>query len=199
MLEWYFKIKWKFEHKNFEFYDQLIGDRKKIFDVGCGYGYLSYFLYFRNPERKITAVDYDDQKIELAKNGYDVKDHIIFESCDITTFTIPTSDVIFYNDVLHYLSREEQTSLLHQSVQALEQDGILIIRDGVTDYNERHEKTLKTEKYSASIIGFNKKIKDFDFFSIDFIKKFAEKNKLRYEMIEQSQKTSNVLFILRKI
>lgn len=199
LLEWYFKIKWKFEHQNFEFYDQLIGDRKNIFDVGCGYGYLSYFLYYRNPERKITAVDYDVEKIELAKNGYDIKEHITFESCDITNYNIPASDVIFYNDVLHYLSRKEQIALLMLSVDALEDDGLLIIRDGVTDYNQRHETTLKTEKYSASIIGFNKKIKEFDFFSIDFIKDFAEKNKLRYEMIEQSQKTSNVLFILRKI
>ena len=39
---------------------------------------------------------------------------------------------------------------------------------------------------------------EFDFLNIEFVKSFAKKFSLDYEMQEQSSKTSNVLFILRK-
>jgi 2-polyprenyl-3-methyl-5-hydroxy-6-metoxy-1,4-benzoquinol methylase len=51
VLEWYFKIKWNLESKNYAFYNHLIGDRKNILDIGCGYGYLSFYLHYKNAER----------------------------------------------------------------------------------------------------------------------------------------------------
>ena len=43
-LEWYFRVKFKFEKDNFQLIDNLIGERQKIYDLGCGYGFLSYFF-----------------------------------------------------------------------------------------------------------------------------------------------------------
>jgi len=198
LLEWYFKIKWKFEAKNFDLYNQLIGDRLKILDVGCGYGYFTYFIHYKNKERQVIGLDYDSEKIEIAKNAYNITENITFKSTDITTFNIPERDAIFYNDVLHYLSEKEQLEVLTKSVNALSENGVLVIRDGITDLEKRHKTTLKTEKYSTNILGFNKKTREFNFFSIEFIKNFAFKHKLDFEMKEQSKKTSNVLFILTK-
>lgn len=198
LLEWYYKIKWNFEAKNFDYYNQIIGDRLNIVDVGCGYGYFSFFLHYKNRNRKITALDYDQEKIDIAQNSYRKNDNLQFLATDITAFKFAMTDVIFYNDILHYLSEEEQTLVLNNAVNSLNENGILIIRDGITDLNKRHETTLKTEKYSTNIVGFNKKTRDFNFFSSAFIKEFAEENNLDYKMEEQSQKTSNVLFILTK-
>ena len=92
-----------------------------------------------------------------------------------------------------------QKKVLIDTVNSLNDKGILIIRDGITDLEGRHLKTLKTERYSTNIIGFNKKTRDFNFFSSKFIADFALEHKLSYEMKEQSEKTSNVLFILKKI
>ena len=198
LLEWYFKIKWRFEAKNYMHYDELVGERKKILDVGCGYGYLSFFLHYRNPEREIKGLDYDDEKINVAKNSFNKNDKVTFESIDITTYKFDKRDVIFFNDVLHYLSEEEQITVINKAAESLEENGFIIVRDGITDMKKRHDLTLKTEKYSTNIIRFNKKSRDFSFFSSSFIQELAKKNNLSYEMVEQSQRTSNVLIILRK-
>lgn len=197
-LEWYFRVKWRFEKKNFEYYDDIIENRKTIIDVGCGYGYLSYFLQYRDEGRTITGIDYDEEKIEVANNSYNLKNITNFISADIVGYEFSKSDVIIFNDVLHYLPLNDQEEVLNQANKSLNENGILIIRDGVTDYGDRHQETLKTEKYSTQIIGFNKSERELSFHSSEFFKSFSSKNNLSFELIQQSQKTSNVLFVLKK-
>src|SRR5690606_35519950 len=35
VLEWYVRVKWGMERRNFDFYNQLIGSRRRIVDAGC--------------------------------------------------------------------------------------------------------------------------------------------------------------------
>ena len=42
----------------------------KILDIGCGYGFMSYMLHFTSPEREITGIDYDEEKIETANHCF---------------------------------------------------------------------------------------------------------------------------------
>jgi len=198
ILEWYVRVKWKFERSNFEMYDSLIGDRERIFDIGTGLGYLSYYLHYRNESRIITGIDYDEEKIALAQNGYDKTDNLLFEKGDARSIEYSETDVIFFNDVLHYLRKEEQFRVLKKATDALNKNGIMFIRDGISDLNGRHNVTKKTEKYSTKLIAFNKTTNDLSFFSSKEIFQFAKENNIECEMIEQSKKTSNVLFILRK-
>ncbi|TLV03567.1 trifunctional MMPL family transporter/lysophospholipid acyltransferase/class I SAM-dependent methyltransferase [Dyadobacter luticola] len=198
VLEWYFKIKWRLESKNFTYYNELIGDRKHILDIGCGYGYLSFFLHYKNENRIIIGVDYDEEKIQIAQNSYNKTEHLEFVYQDIMTMDISRQDVIFLNDILHYLSREKQVTLLNRCAAALNPGGILFIRDGITDLREKHKNTQKTEALSTGLFSFNKKEEEFSFFSSQDIKNFAERQQLGVEMQEHSSNTSNVLFILRK-
>ncbi len=198
ILEWYIRVKLIFERKNFEFYDELIADRKIIYDIGCGYGYLSYYLHYRNNQRNIVGIDYDEDKIEIAENGYDKNQNLKFICGDVREISLNNADAIFYNDVLHYLTLEEQLEVLRKSVEALNENGVLFIRDGITDLEGRHQTTEKTEKYSTKIFNFNKITNHLSFFSSKDISMFAQKMNLSFEMIEQSKKTSNVLFILKK-
>ncbi len=198
-MEWYVRVKWKFEQENYNFYDSLIQDRKRIYDVGCGLGYLSYFLHYRNPEREILGVDYDDDKIIFAQNGYDKTDKLQFLASDAREFDITNADVVFYNDVLHYMTFEQQLEVLHKTVDNLNENGIILIRDGITDVSDRHGVTQVTERFSTTIFGFNKTSEALCFFSSEDIFKFAKERNLTYELLEQSEKTSNVLFVLRKI
>jgi 1-acyl-sn-glycerol-3-phosphate acyltransferase len=198
VLEWYVRIKWKLESKNYENYNAIIGERNKVLDVGCGYGYFSLYLHYKNENREITAIDYDEEKIEIAENAFDKNDNLKFIYADINEITIAQQDVIFINDVLHYLPEKNQLDFLEKCNHALTQNGIIIIRDGITDFTERHSKTKLTELFSTKVFKFNKKNNEFHFFSSEFIKSFALKNGLIYEMREQSNKTSNVLFTLKK-
>ena len=196
--EWYVRIKWRFERKNYDYYNSLIDDRKRIYDIGCGLGYMSYFLHYSNVDRFITGVDYDQDKIAIAQNGYDKTENLNFCIGDVRSYTIENADVVFYNDVLHYLTLNQQMEVLNDTVDALNDNGIIFIRDGITDMSSRHGITETTEKYSTSIFGFNKTTESLSFFSSEDIYKFAKKRDLKCEMIEQSQKTSNVLFVLSK-
>ncbi|HKR03789.1 MAG TPA: 1-acyl-sn-glycerol-3-phosphate acyltransferase, partial [Bacteroidia bacterium] len=109
VLEWYIRIKWKLESDNFQQYHEIIGNRENITDMGCGYGYLSFYLHYKNPDRKILGIDYDDEKIEIANNNFDKTANLQFESADITEYKFKEKqDVIFMNDVLHYLTEQSQ-------------------------------------------------------------------------------------------
>lgn len=198
IVEWYVRTKWSMERKNFEFYDQLIGDRSRIYDIGCGYGYLSYYLHYRNDSRVITGIDYDEDKIDLAAGCSDKSELLTFESKDARHTELESSDVIIYTDVLHYLQEEEQLQVMETAVDSLNPNGILLIRDGITDLNERHEMTQKTERFSTKYFGFNKVTNELSFFSSKMIEEFAQRKGLTFKMVEQSEKTSNVLFILQK-
>ena len=197
-LEWYLKIKWRFEAVNYEYYNKLLKGKEQIMDVGCGYGYLSYFLHYKDESREILGVDYDEEKISVANNGFDKTAQLKFETVDINTYQIEQKDAILLNDVLHYFSAEKQQTLLEKCANSLTDNGIILIRDGITDFKERHAKTQKTERYSTKLLGFNKKEEEFHFFSSDYIRNFAKQFNLSVQMEEQSHKTSNVLFILKK-
>jgi len=198
VLEWYLRIKWKMESNNYDHYDQLIGERKNVLDLGCGYGFLSLFLHYRDTTRHITGVDYDDEKILIAQNCFDKNEHVKFEHGNIKNFAIQNQDVVFLNDVLHYLSRENQLNVLQNVVNGLNEGGIIIIRDGIIDFKSRHKLTKRSEWFSTKLLGFNKTEEDFCFLSTTFIKTFAQENNLTYKFEEQSSKTSNVLFVLEK-
>lgn len=199
VLEWYGKVKWKFESANYLFYHTLLGNRINITDIGCGYGYFDFYLHYKNRERKITAVDYDEEKINIAANSYGKTDGLSFEHGDIEHYNIPPAqDAIFLFDVLHYMPENVQENVLRRCYEALNTDGLLLIRDGITDLGHRHETTKKTEQWSTRIIGFNKREKEFHFFASSFIRDFAAKHNMNLQVNEQSEKTSNVLFILTK-
>jgi 1-acyl-sn-glycerol-3-phosphate acyltransferase len=198
VLEWYFKVKWRLESKNFTYYNQQIGDRKQILDIGCGYGYLSFFLHYKDEERVITGIDYDEEKIEIAENSYNKTGNLRFVFQDIMAADPGTQDVIFLNDVLHYLSKEKQRILLDRCAAALAPGGLLFIRDGITDLTTKHQNTQKTEALSTGLFAFNRKTDDFHFFSSQDIRDFAARHGFGFEMQEHSANTSNVLFVLRK-
>ncbi|MBE9464087.1 1-acyl-sn-glycerol-3-phosphate acyltransferase [Dyadobacter subterraneus] len=198
VLEWYFKTKWNLEAKNYTYYNELIGDRKNILDVGCGYGYLSFYLHYKNEHRLITGVDYDEDKILIARNSYNKTENLQFRFENIMATDMAKQDIIFLNDILHYLSEENQQIILNRCATALNPGGILFIRDGITDLKEKHKNTERTEALSTGLFSFNKKDSEFHFFSSSDIRIFAEKNYLNFEMQEHSKNTSNVLIILRK-
>ncbi|MCE7065862.1 trifunctional MMPL family transporter/lysophospholipid acyltransferase/class I SAM-dependent methyltransferase [Dyadobacter sp. CY326] len=197
VLEWYFKIKWRLESKNFAYYNALIGSRKNILDIGCGYGYLSFYLHYKQPDRIITGIDYDEEKISIAQHSYNKTANLNFVYQDIMKAGLGSQDVIFLNDILHYLSKEKQLTLLNRCAEALRSDGILFIRDGITDNREKHEKTKTTEALSTGLFSFNRMEGAFHFFSSGDIKDFAASHNMDFEMQEHSNNTSNVLFILR--
>jgi uncharacterized protein len=198
ILEWYIRVKWLMERKNFDFYNELIGDKKNIVDVGCGYGYLSLFLNYFDPSREIVGMDYDEEKIAVAANCLKLSESIHFENADIRNWEIPAADVYFFNDVIHYLRPEEQIQLLIDVNSKMNEQGIIVIRDGIIELKDRLKNTKMTEVLSTKWFKFNKTTNDLAFLSAQEIEQFAGQNGFSFELIEHSSKTSNVLMILKK-
>ncbi|PLX05681.1 MAG: hypothetical protein C0598_13950 [Marinilabiliales bacterium] len=196
VLEWYTFVKLKLEN-NFKIFNDIIPRKCTITDLGCGYGYLDYMLNLISDDRIITAVDYDEQKIAVAANCAIKTPKVKFISDDITTYVLESSDVIIIKDVLHYLPEEKQKRLLHKSFEKLNDNGIIIVRDGDVEAEKEHKKTRFTEWLSTGI-GFNKTTNDLEYISESQIRSFAESVKMKFEIVEQAKFTSNKIYVLRK-
>lgn len=199
ILEWYVRIKWKLEKANFHYYDELIGDRKVIYDLGCGFGYLSYYLHYRNKDRKIIGIDYDSEKINVAAHGIPDSKHLTFNAKDVRSIDYDSMDVVFLNDILHYLTKDEQYQLLNNIAEKLNDNGIIFIRDGLKEAGSRFQRMRFTEFLSAKVFKFNKISNRFDFIAEDDIAAFASKHAFTFKKINHSETTSNVLLILQKV
>lgn len=197
VLEWYCRVKIKLENY-YEPFHMLIPRSGVIYDLGCGYGFMTYMLHWASPERAFTGVDYDEEKIATAQHNFLKDDAINFACADITMYQLQPCDCILISDVLHYLLPEQQERVLEKCIAALNAGGRLIIRDGVSELEQRHKGTKLTEVFSTKIFAFNKTQNKLHFISRAFIEQFAQRHGLALQVIDNTRHTSNLIFILDK-
>ncbi len=196
VLEWYTRIKIKLE-SNYTLFDRLIPHEATITDLGCGYGYLDFLLSLRSEKRTIHGYDYDANKIKTASNCAIANKNCTFEYADITTINLSTSDVFIINDVLHYLTSDQQTHLIKQCMQNLPPKGMIIIRDGNKALKKRHRGTKLTELFSTKS-GFNKAEHKLEFISETMIRGLVDFSGFDLQILDKTQYTSNIIFIITK-
>ena len=198
VLEWYLKIKVKLE-KNYQLFHELIPATGKLLDIGCGYGFMPYMLHFASPEREITGIDYDEEKIAVANHCFSKNERISFIHTDAIEYTFDNYDTIIIADMLHYLETDKQKKLVEKCIAHLNPGGIILIRDGNTDLKQRHFYTKLTEFFSTKIIGFNKTSgKGLTFFSAQLIKDIAIAHNMLCTEVDNTKFTSNIIFILKQ-
>ncbi len=197
ILEWYTKFKiWSEDY--YRIFHEILPKTGKILDIGCGYGMMAYMLHYTSPHREILGIDYDEDKILMAKNIPNRKTKINFEYCNILNYEFEKYDGIIISDVLHYLRPQEQISILCKSIQSLLPGGTLVIRDGNNELKARHRKTQLTEFLSTKIFSFNKTEKyGLSFLSSSTIQEIAASYNVTITEIENSKVTSNVLFVIK--
>ncbi len=195
VIEWYMRIKLRME-KWYDQYDRLLPRQGDIVDLGCGYGAMSYMLMMLSDQRHITGVDYDEDKIALAKHSFLKNNNIEFVAADVRQYQLPKADAFIISDVLHYFEQEAQEDLIVRCITNLKKNGIIVIRDGDASQKERHQNTEKTEKWSTEIMKFNKTDGPLCFLSKEQVFDIAEKNQMNIKIIESKSHTSNTLFVL---
>lgn len=199
ILEWYTRVKVRLEGK-YQPFHELLPQKAIITDIGCGYGMMAYMLHLMSNDRQITGVDYDTEKILVANESYLKNDAINFIAADATTYNLTASDVFIISDMLHYIPYEEQEQLIRRCLDKLNPNGMLIIRDGDRDLKERHKGTEWTEKISTEIVGFNKTTQaNMSYLSGKDIEAIAQEYGLTVERLDLTQKTSNIIFVIRNI
>lgn len=196
VLEWYTRIKLRLE-ENYNIFNDLIPKECEITDLGCGYGYLSYMLNLTSKDRRITGIDYDSNKINVATNCAIKNKNVNFITGDITELELEPSDVFIINDVLHYMPQQLQVIVVESCIKKLHENGLIIIRDADKDLKKRHWGTRITELVSTNI-GFNKTKFELEFISRSMIETISDKNNISLEVIDNTKRTSNLIYILRK-
>ena len=195
ILEWYTKIKFRLED-NYTIFNEIIPRQCNITDLGCGYGYLAYSLNQVSEERQMTGIDYDEDKIAVATNCALKNENVNFVAADITQVDLDESDVFILLDVLHYLPEKLQIEVIEKCIEKLNKNGLIIIRDADKSLEKRHKGTRLTEFFSTRF-GFNKTKFKLEFVSRTMIETIATKHKLSLEIIDNTKRTSNLVYLLR--
>ncbi|MGM0552079.1 MAG: 1-acyl-sn-glycerol-3-phosphate acyltransferase, partial [Bacteroidota bacterium] len=200
VLEWYARIKTKLE-KNYHFFHNRLPAEGTIVDIGCGYGFLSYMLYFTNNNRNILGIDYDEEKIAVARNIPDRNKNVTFLCTDIISQQLPEAEAFVLNDVLHYMPREDQQRVLDRCLRQLKPGGICIIREANAKLKKRHIGTRTTEFFSTRFLGFNKtadESKALYFPTDEDIFAVTRNHLVEVKVLDNSKHTSNVVYLITK-
>lgn len=195
--EWYIRVKVKME-KNYRLFNELIPMKADIVDIGCGFGPLPYMLAMLSDERHIVGIDYDEDKIAVAQNGYARTEALEFICADAITYPLPESDVFILNDMLHYMNEDSQQILLNKCVNQLRDGGMLIIRDGNRSDSKKHLLTQLTELLSTKILKFNKTAEKLCFISEERMVEMGKKKGLDLCIVKNDKFTSNTIYLFTK-
>jgi uncharacterized protein len=200
VLEWYLKVKIRLE-KNYELFHQHLPKEGQITDIGCGYGFMDYMLSFLSERRKITGIDYDREKIEVANNCPAINERLNFIYGDALESELPKSKAFVLADVLHYIPENEQEKLIIRCIENLEEGGTLIIRDADRQIGRKHFGTRLSEFFSTRMVGFNQTqggSKKLYFTSREKISGILSRYGMSVEVVDEGKMTSNIVLIGRK-
>lgn len=125
----YIRMRWHLFNK-FEELEALIPDSGKILDLGCGYGIFTSLLALNSKKREIVGLDCLKARIKIAQKTQDKTSmKIKYYSGDIIDFEFEKFNAITLIDMLYYLQFDSQIRLMHTCYEALEEGGILLIKD----------------------------------------------------------------------
>ena len=199
VTEWYVKVKTSLED-DYAYFDSMLPRTGQITDIGCGMGQLDIMLSLLHPSRKVLGLDYDEEKIAVARNCWPVRNlpGLSFVNADAQSAELPESDAFVISDMLHYIDSEAQERLIRRCVSRLKDGGLILLRDSDTGNVKGQKMTALSEVMSTKIMGFNKTSGDLHFISEAQISGIAKSLGLSLEVKTDGRKTSNTFYLLRK-
>ncbi len=122
-------------------FDTLRGSSDSIVDLGCGIGVLEFYLRERGVTAPIAGIDRDARKVSAARAAADGDRSLSFDVGDVRA-PVDLRGTVILADVLHYLTDDEQASLLDRIAASAR---TIIIRDGLRDRTLRYWTTVGQE------------------------------------------------------
>jgi len=139
----------------FEAMDAVVPREGHVLDLGCGYGMATHWLACYTDRRTFLGVDYDEDKIRVARRTAPNHPRIHFEKQDILNWEYPACDTILLLDVLHYWTPEKQQRILSQARRALRPGGRLVLREAARSESGEHRRVDFWERI-ATRLGHNR-------------------------------------------
>lgn len=116
-----------------------------VLDIGCGIGLLGHYLRAAGIDSPYLGIDLDARKIAAARAGADTHLRLDFEQTSAEAMPRWQGHVVML-DMLHYLERDRQRSLLaHAAGQIGSRGGALLIRNVLRDGTWRFQITRAEE------------------------------------------------------
>ena len=189
-------VHWKLKLDSmFPVLDAVVPRQGFILDLGCGYGVVTHWLASFTDTRTFLGVDYDEDKIRVAKRSAPEHRRIRFEAGDILDFHYPACDAVLLLDVLHYWQPEKQQQILHRVRQALRPGGKLILREGARAESEGHRHVHFWERI-ATRFGLNKTVEGLHFLTLaEMETALKQAGFVQWEIKREAGRGSNLLLI----
>jgi predicted glycoside hydrolase/deacetylase ChbG (UPF0249 family)/ubiquinone/menaquinone biosynthesis C-methylase UbiE/glycosyltransferase involved in cell wall biosynthesis len=103
----------------------------KVLDLGCGHGLLALTIGANRPHCRIVGIDHDESRVADLKRKSARFENVAFRLGDVR-IAVPeeaTYSGISIIDTLHYFSATDQEQILRKSYAALNDGGVLIMRE----------------------------------------------------------------------
>lgn len=103
--------------------DDLIPQKGKVIDLGCGQGVIASYLA-RQSSREVIGIDTDISRLPKR-----TPENLTFSQENLVNINLPKINGAIISDVLHHLEPEEQKALIKKVYLALEKKGTLVIKE----------------------------------------------------------------------
>jgi len=177
--------------------DAVVPRRGFVLDLGCGYGMATHWLSCFTDTRTFLGVDYDEEKIRVARRTAPEHPRIQFQDGDVLNFDYPACDAVLLLDVLHYWQPEKQQTILDKARRALRPGGVLILRDGARAESDAHRRVHFFEKL-ATRVGHNRTQEGLHFQTLAQIEAMLRRAGFTsWELKREAGNDSNVMLVVR--
>ena len=198
VTEWYVRVKTRLED-SYSAYNEVIPENGTITDIGCGMGQMALMLSMFRPGRKIVGIDYDESKIEVARNCWMKHNlpNLDFLPADALSCDFPESDAFIISDMLHYLPEDKQFELLEKCRSNLRPGGMILVREGNSSDEKGQRMTALSEVMSTLVFNFNKTAGDLHFTSTAILREYAERLGMNFSEVRKNKLSANTLYLFQ--
>lgn len=115
----------------FEAVEPHVPKAGRIMEIGCGHGLFSLYLAQQSPEREVTGVDVDEDKIPFARAAASAAEatNVTFDVVAPDALPEGSWDAIVVVDVLYLLGREGASRLIAAAAGAVAPGGVVVLKE----------------------------------------------------------------------
>ncbi len=131
--------------------DALRGCGAPLLDLGCGLGLLAHALRRDGQAMAYRGVDIDAPKVKRARRiaARAALANVEFDVVDLAAGYPPHAGSVAILDVLQFLTREQQATLLDASIAMLIPGSALVMRAALDDGGARIRRTRASDRFAA--------------------------------------------------